>query len=251
MPTLMLHSSLSSGRQWQALKRLIAGDCLTPDFSGYDGNGSTVKRPWSCAEETKELASWLAQQNEGSVVLIGHSYGGAAALHLARTQPDKIKALVLFEPVAFHLLKAATDHETCHLLKEVMDLSAQLPRLDPKQAAELFIDYWQHPAYFAALPLSLQEKMASQVWKVSADFDALINEDANLTQYQSSIRGPVLLLTGRQSRRSAQRIAELLAATLNNVRIQQIDTGHMGPVSDPDLVNPLIVQFLQDQALLT
>ena len=37
--------------------------------------------------------------------LIGHSYGGMVALQLAaQAQPQRVRSLSLFEPIAFHLL---------------------------------------------------------------------------------------------------------------------------------------------------
>ena len=58
----------------------------------------------------------------GSVILIGHSFGGAIALHMARTRPELFKALVLFEPVAFHLFKTAEPA----LYQQVQQLSQQI-----------------------------------------------------------------------------------------------------------------------------
>src|SRR5690606_20764351 len=145
-----------------------------------------------------------------------------------------VKALLLFEPVAFHLLAQQQGAEERLLIQEVLQLSAQLPLLQPVQAAELFVDYWQQPGYFSALPDLMQQKMASQIWKVGADFEALISEPATLADYGRAIHGPVLLLTGRHSRRSAVRISELLATVLPQAVRAQTDTGHMGPVSDPE-----------------
>ncbi|WP_337880713.1 alpha/beta hydrolase [Rheinheimera sp.] len=252
MPVLMLHSSLSSGRQWQALKRHWPGyECHTPDLLGYGAAAAELTRPFSLAQEAAAVTPWLEQQQAGSVSLIGHSYGGALALHLARYYPKQINALVLFEPVAFHLLAKEQDLEARQLLQEVQSLSAKMTDCSALQAAELFVDYWQQPGYFAALPQVMQDKMASQVWKVGADFEALISEPATLADYQNAIACPVLLMTGKHSRCSARRISELLHSVLVQSEWLETETGHMGPVSQPELVNSGILKFLADQALLT
>jgi len=252
MAVLLLHSSLSSGRQWQVLKRQWPDfEGLNPDLFGYGTEPVVLQRPFQLALETAPFVSWLLEQPALSVILVGHSYGGAVALHLARSYPQQIKALLLFEPVAFHLLAQQQDAEAQLLLQEVLHLSAQIPASDPMQAAELFVDYWQSPGYFAALPLSMQQKMAAQVWKVAADFEALIAEPATLQQYQRAISCPVLLMSGKYSRRSALKITELLHAALPQSVWVQTETGHMGPVSQPELINSELLRFLADQALLT
>ena len=38
------------------------------------------------------------QQADGPVVVVGHSFGGAVALHLAAARPDRVAALVLLDP---------------------------------------------------------------------------------------------------------------------------------------------------------
>lgn len=252
MAVLLLHSSLSSGRQWQVLKRQWPDfEGLSPDLFGYGTEPVMLQRPFRLEQEAAPFVSWLLEQPALSVILVGHSYGGAVALHLARCYPKQIKALLLFEPVAFHLLAQQQDAESQLLLQEVLQLSAQIPASDPMQAAELFVDYWQSPGYFAALPLSMRQKMAAQVWKVAADFEALIAEPATLQQYQRAISCPVLLMSGKYSRRSALEITELLHAALPQSVWIQTETGHMGPVSQPELINSELLRFLADQALLT
>ena len=91
----------------------------------------------------------------------------------------------------------------------------------------------------------MQQKLTSQVGKVAADFEALSAEPARLTDYASSIRCPVLLLSGEQSQLPAQRVARLLAEVLPDLVFRQLKTGHMGPVTDAELVNAILLEFIQ------
>ncbi|RRJ19612.1 alpha/beta hydrolase [Rheinheimera mesophila] len=240
---LMLHSSLSSGRQWQSLKQALKTQyqVLTPDLLGYGHNSLSYPRPMQLADEARQLWPLLAGKAAGSVILLGHSFGGALALHMARVRPELFKALLVFEPVAFHLLKTAD----IVVYQQVQQLSQQMLSLSPAQAAALFIDYWQGEGYFKALPGIMQQKLTSQVGKVAADFEALSAEPARLTDYASSIRCPVLLLSGEQSQLPAQRVARLLAEVLPDLVFRQLKTGHMGPVTDAELVNAILLEFIQ------
>ncbi len=240
---LMLHSSLSSGRQWQSLKLALKAQyqVLNPDLLGYGSNTEKYPSPMQLADEAKQLWPLLDGKAAGSVILVGHSFGGAVALHMARTRPELFKAVLLFEPVAFHLLKATEPV----LYQQVQQLSQNMLSLNPPQAAELFIDYWQGDEYFSHLPDVMQQKLIAQVGKVAADFEALSGEPATLTDYATTIQCPVLLVSGEQSQLSAQRLAVMLAGSLPCVEFQTVKTGHMGPVTDAELVNTILLEFIQ------
>jgi len=244
----MLHSSLSSGRQWQALKQALKTQfqVLNPDLMGYGTHAGLYPTPMQLADEAKQLWPLLEGKSTGSVILVGHSFGGALALHLARTKPELFKAVLVFEPVAFHLLKT----EAPDLYQEVQQLSLQMKKLQPEDAAALFIDYWQGDYYFNTLPDMMRQKLARQVGKVSADFEALSGEAVTLVDYARSIQCPVLLLSGEQSQLSAKRLALMLAEALPQAEFRQLKTGHMGPVTHSDLVNTVLLEFIQHHQAL-
>ncbi len=239
----MLHSSLSSGRQWQSLKLALKADyqVLDPDLLGYGNNAASYPRPMQLADEAKQLWPLLEGKQKGSVILLGHSFGGAVALHMARSRPEFFKAVLLFEPVAFHLLKSTEPV----LYQQVQLLSQQMLSVAPEQATALFIDYWQGEGYFSRLPELMRQKLTAQVTKVAADFEALSSEPATLAQYAEAIRCPVLMLSGEQSQTSAQRLATLLAEVLPAAEFRPVKTGHMGPVTDAELVNSVLLEFIQ------
>lgn len=261
MSFLLLHSSLSNSRQWQALIALLPENkCYAPDLRGYGYQANEAQfasqmmnraKPYELALEAEPLLPWLEAQEAGSVVLIGHSYGGALALYLARRFPCKIKALLVFEPVAFHVLKAHDSPQAQQLLQQVVCLSQQLSTLNAKEAAQLFVDYWQGDGYFEAMPEALQQKLAQQVGKVTLDFEALIFEKTTLSHYEQHIRCPTLLLRGELSQPSALYVSELLAKALCQAQTVTVKTGHMGPVTHAEVVNSVLMSFLAHHQLLT
>lgn len=249
-PVLLLHSSLSSHKQWLPLVTLLNEDCqlLLPDLLGYGGNQpaefSTDPKHRLAIEAAALRGQLPADVIEQPLILIGHSYGGALALHLARLGYFRLKALILYEPVAFHLLAASTLSEASALTREVVTLSEQMPLLPAWDAAQLFVDYWQQQDYFGQLPARMQQQMAGQVWKVPEDFHALINEPACLADYQQ-IQVPVLLLRGAQSRRSALLITQLLEGIWPKANVCTLQAGHMGPITAAETVNARILAFIR------
>jgi len=87
-PVLLLHSSGSSGAQWRALI-----DRLSPRFRviAPDLYGCGRTAPWpgggafQLAHEAEIACALLGRIGEPAHI-VGHSYGGATALHLARME---------------------------------------------------------------------------------------------------------------------------------------------------------------------
>src|SRR5688572_5073410 len=106
-PVVLLHSSGASGAQWRALAERLSGRyrVIAPDLYGY---GATAPWPgrgaFSLAREA-EIALAMLELADEPAHLVGHSYGGAVALHVARLHGGLLRSLVAIEPVAFHLLK--------------------------------------------------------------------------------------------------------------------------------------------------
>ena len=249
-PVLLLHSSLSSHKQWLPLAAQLDEQyqLLLPDLLGYGSHPvaefQAEPKHQLAIEADAVLAQIPSALRQQPMLLIGHSYGGAVALHLARTGKIKLKALILYEPVAFHLLANSADAEAVTLTAEVVTLSQQMPHLPAWDAAQLFVDYWQQQDYFQHLPARMQQQMAAQVWKVPQDFSALIGEPATLSDYQQ-INCPILLLRGSESRRSALMISELLQGVWPEASAKTLPAGHMGPVAAAELVNAQIIEFIR------
>jgi len=248
VPVVCLHSSMSSCRQWTPLQRQLCTRLVyCPHLAGYGPTQLPAAKQWSFdAEADFVLAQLPPAVRAAPVDMVGHSYGGALALHLVRTGKLTCRRLVLFEPVAFHLLRAAATHDqyAAQLWQQVAAFSAQLVK-EAKPAA-YFLDHWQGPGFFDQLPQRLQRLMTAQVCKVPLDFQALANEPADCSSYQQQLTMPVLLLAGAQSRASALYIVQLLDRSLSNVRTITVNAGHMAPLTDPELVFPTVSAFLQD-----
>lgn len=249
MAVLCLHSSQSSGAQWRPLLSLFEGmteePVFMPDLLGY--GRSDVALPVPVADfrlqyEEKALQQILTEFDGKPLHLVGHSYGGALALRLARQLSERDLpplSLSLYEPVAFHIL-AADDPAR----QEIDEVALRMDELFLTDAAAAFVDYWNHPGYFSALPERVQKGMIARQTKVQADFAALLYEPAQLDDYRC-IQCPVLLMDGAQSPQSSRRVASLLRSVWPQVQYQQINAGHMAPLTHPQLALPPIKSFIQ------
>jgi lipase len=95
---LAIHGLTGHGKRWQPLatQHLAEINVAAPDLIGH--GRSSWAAPWTIDANVAALAALLEHQADGPVVVVGHSFGGAVALHLAAAHPDRVAALVLLDP---------------------------------------------------------------------------------------------------------------------------------------------------------
>jgi pimeloyl-ACP methyl ester carboxylesterase len=241
-PVVLLHSSLSSARQWQPLVKLLDVNYLVIniDILGY-GKADKVadELHYNFDIEIDRIEKILANVASNQPFhLVGHSCGGAIALKLAVENPEKILSLSLYEPVAFHLLEQGSE---ARLLAD--NFARKVAIGDSYQAAEIFTNFWNKVGFFRALPQKMQDLMARDMPKVSLDFKGLTSEKYSLKDL-NRITCKSLMMTGEKSPELSLLLANKITASLPNVMHKSFPTGHMGPVSHSELIHPSIADFI-------
>jgi pimeloyl-ACP methyl ester carboxylesterase len=238
-----IHASASSGRQWRALARRLDGRYRVhaPDlYSSGDSPQWPAAEALSLADELDLLEPLL--QRAAPFDLVGHSYGGVVALHAALAAPERVRSLVIFEPVLFGLL--GPDRSDPEILAVRDETAAAVERGDLDAAGERFIDYWMGPGAWARMPEPRQQATSRAMPGVTSQFDAIFAVPAPPATY-ATLATPTLLLTANRSPVAARTVARLLADLLPNVTLVELDgVGHMAPVTHPDTVNEAIDKFL-------
>jgi len=250
-PTLLLlHSSGATHRQWRALIAQLGRRwrILAPDLFGY-GETPMPESPSSSqrsiVQDELDLLGRLLRQVDGPVHLVGHSYGGAVALELALAHPGRIAALALYEPVMFSLLRDSQHQSAWHEIAQVAQRQIDLAAAgDLRGAASHFIGYWTAPGAFEAMPDAMQAAVAAGMPKVAAEFREMLRRRDLQFDFGELIM-PVLLLCGSNTTCAARGVAAELRRLLPNPRFVEVPGAvHMAPLQQPDLVNPLLVDFL-------
>ena len=248
-PVVLLHSTGASSAQWRVLIGELSArfHVFAPDFYGY---GATAPWPgqgaFSLADEAALVHTLLDRLDEPAH-LIGHSYGGAVALHVARARGKDLRSLTLIEPVAFHLLRDGdeTDMAALREIVEIADtVTLSLGCGDYLGGLGRFIDYWSGPGTWASIPMSKRSGMVTNFAKVALDFHATINDASRLSDFEV-IAVPTLLMQGSCTALPAQRICNRLALALRSASSRTIrGAGHMSPLTHRDEVNDLIAAHL-------
>lgn len=241
-PVVLLHSSGSSGAQWRALAQRLGARyrVIAPDLYGYGGTADWPGRAPFHLECEAEIVLALLARGTGQAHLVGHSYGGAVALHIASRHSDLLRSLTLIEPVAFHLLRG-TDAPALAEITEVAESVARAIACSEYVAGfGGFVDYWSGPGAWAAVPADKRHAMAARLPKIALDFHATFNEPGRLEDLRAMTM-PTLLLQGANSPLPTRRICERLAHILPGAKLKTIPgAGHMAPITHRDEVNALV-----------
>jgi len=247
---LCLHSNASSSSQWRALMERLAPAFHVLATDGYgagQGPAWPQDRPIGLADEAALLAPAFERAGSEPVALVGHSYGAAVALVAASARPERIAALVLYEPTLFSLLDAERPppNEADGIRAAVAGSVAALASGDSAEAARCFIDYWMGAGSFDRMPPARQAPIQAAVANVAHWARALLGEQTPLATLRT-LRMPLLLLRGSASPASSLGVARLLADALPHAEVTAFEgLGHMGPVTHPEVVNEAIERFLR------
>lgn len=125
---LAIHGLTGHGQRWELLatRHLPEISVAAPDLIGH--GRSSWAAPWTIDANVAALAALLDDEANGPVVVVGHSFGGAIALHLAAAYPDRVAALVLLDPAV------GLDGKWMSEIAEAMLASPDFPDADEARA---------------------------------------------------------------------------------------------------------------------
>jgi pimeloyl-ACP methyl ester carboxylesterase len=247
---IALHCSGAGAGQWRGLGDMLGTDyeLIAPEHYGCESTGPwTGDHAFTLADEAARTIA-LIDDAYGKVHLVGHSYGGAVALHAALARPDRIASLTLYEPSAFHLLKQFAGGATAFAEISALARSTGEDVIsgDYRGAAARFVDYWSGPGAWDALRPSHQAALARWMPKAPLDFAALIQEPTPASAY-ADLHFPVLVLRGEHAPAPTRVIAQRLATLCPAVRLAIVaGAGHMGPLTHAVAVHALMVKHIAE-----
>jgi pimeloyl-ACP methyl ester carboxylesterase len=250
-PVIALHCSGAGAGQWRQLGDALGprNRLIAPEHYGCDGAG-----PWSgehaftLADEAQTTLD-IIDRSAPKVHLVGHSYGGGVALRAAVARPNRIASLTLYEPSAFHVLKAMGTRGSA-ALAEILAIAQTAAEGvitgDYRAAARAFVDYWSGRGAWAALRPSVQAALTRWMPKAPLDFRALIEEPTPLSTY-ADLRFPTLILRGEHAPAPTRLIAETLPTLLPAARLAVVaGAGHMGPLTHASEVSATIARHIAE-----
>jgi lipase len=96
-PLVALHGVRGHGGRWAGLADELPGlRVVAPDLRGHGRSGGEA--PWTLERHAADVLATLDEQGLGRAPVLGHSFGGAVALHLALLAPERVSGLILLDP---------------------------------------------------------------------------------------------------------------------------------------------------------
>jgi pimeloyl-ACP methyl ester carboxylesterase len=237
---VLLHGGVSDGRVWA---RQLEGlsDQFTVDAWDAPGCGRSDDPPESfrLPEYADVLAGLLDALELGQAHVLGHSFGGALALELARRHPRLVRTLILVGGYAGWAgsLPAA---EVGRRLAFALDLADRLPGGFEPESMRGFLSDRLSPEASALLRASMS---GSRPVATRAMAHALA--DADLRGALSSIAAPTLLVHGSADERSSLTVANDLHRRIPRSSLVVLPgLGHECYLEDPDRFNAEVREFL-------
>ncbi|MDP5218748.1 alpha/beta fold hydrolase [Ruegeria sp. 2205SS24-7] len=232
-PVLALHSSGSGAKQWRYLQDALGQrrNILFPQLAETE----MVARGWTMEDyrleiEAEPLVKHLHRLGRPAH-LIGHSFGGGVALHIAQRHPEHVASLCLYEPTAFHVLRPgkAADRSLFQDL-EILGISVQdaVDRGLPEFGAQLVTEFWGGLGAWEALSPQRREALAKWAPKAPLDCGALLYEERRIPVPEDI---PFTLIYGAETHMHTRRIVEVLAGETKQARVVvHSGANHFGPI---------------------
>lgn len=237
-----LHCSASTPRQWNPYR-----DCLAPGVAliapglGARPRAGAAAIPAPRDGLDAEAGRLWGEVGDGPVHLVGHSFGAAVALTMARQQPRRVISATLYEPILFSLLRGEGAVRAWREIASVgQRVTAGAAGGSVEGAARLFCDYWGGAGAWDHMTAARREAVTGRMDDVAWNFAVLFEHVVPPGAF-ADLHVPIQVLCGQDSPEPARRCSELVGGLCPDASLIRVDgAGHMAPVDRPNLVLPLL-----------
>ena len=243
-PVILLHGIAASLFDWNRLIPDLAGcgyRALALDLPGH-GESFKPSQPEAYRMETLygHLERWIVEQaGVAPVALVGHSMGGYLSLLYTLRHPDRVRGLVLINPLYSPqqlrpLLQAGRRHPR---------VGEKALRLTPEWLMNILMGW--DPSKPADFPPDARRQIANDYKRASPHIVYITQTIPDLTPLLAQVATPTLLIWGEKDHTlqpaSFHRLAQLIPGAASSAIP---GCGHQPHIGQPTLVNRLTLDFL-------
>jgi 3-oxoadipate enol-lactonase len=237
-----LHGLGGSRIAWEPqLEALAPGRLgLAWDMPGYGASAPLPAMTFPALADA--AARWLTSAGAAPAHVVGLSMGGMVALHLVLSHPDLVRSLVLIDSSPAFGLDGSITAEAW--------IDARLARLregaTPATMAPGAIAAIAAPdASGAAVRLGVEAMARITPAAYEQAVRCLVTHDVR--SRLATIDRTTLVIVGELDRETPLPFSEHLAAAIPGARLEVVPgAGHLSSLEQPDLINPLIADFLEE-----
>ena len=238
-PVLFLHGLGGSATAWE-IQLEDLGDtfrCIAWDMPGYGDSDPIVPLTFPLIADA--AVRLLDELDIECADVVGLSFGGQQALHLALDHPDRVSRLVLADTSARFGADGTDVEEWKRLRLDPLDAG-----MSPAEMASTVVDAITGPGFeghtreraiaaFARIPAA----------GLRAAVECLPTHD--VAARLGEILAPTLVIVGELDEETPVAYAEALAKGIHDAELRVIDgVGHLTPAEAPDEFDTLVREFL-------
>ncbi|MBI4328416.1 MAG: alpha/beta hydrolase [Chloroflexi bacterium] len=257
-PVILVHGASLNGAVWGPVAEALSPPrrVLAPDMRGH-GDSQTPKSEsellnWE--HDGEDIAAFLHALDLRDVTLVGHSAGGAWAVYGVAHAPDRVRALVLIDPLIRPVnplgdrfggqVSVAVDSakHRRHLWPSRQEAAQEL-RGQPLHRS------WRQDVFDLFIETALRDRQDGQVeLKCSPETEALVHAGTNLVDVWPllpKLEVPVLLVEVERTIVMLPHFVDEVFWRLRHPWREKLEgVGHYAPLEAPDKVAEALRQFL-------
>ena len=244
-PLVLVHGAVNDYRVWDAQV-----EAFSPRFHVYalsmrhyypekwNGEG----KDFNVQQQADDVIAFVKALNAGKVYLLGHSRGGNIALHVAKKEPELLKALVLADPSGLEGLlpggSPATGDDGNAMRQQV---AARLKAGDVEGGMKMYVEFTTGNDAWEALTPPQKQLRIDNAWTVVGDTDrprTACEEGKRLTM-------PVLFINGETSPPRYPTTSKAFSACVPNATLATVPVASHGMFrTHPAETNRIVLDFL-------
>jgi NAD+ synthase len=248
-PVILIHGMSASVSDWSRLMPLLVSagyQAIAVDLLGH-GDSPKPDDPdlYTAKAVYATLEDWVDQLGlDQPFYLVGHSLGGYMSLTYALNHPDRVRAMVLINPLySLKQLSGALD-----LFMPLASVGASLLKAAPQWLVNSFLSY--NDSFLTKLDPETRWSYSRDIKRASPNFLRIPATAPDLTPELPSISTPALVIYGVDDRiEKGSSFPELVSGLASATGRAIEDCGHHPHQAKPDLVISAILEFFEQNPM--
>jgi pimeloyl-ACP methyl ester carboxylesterase len=248
-PTVVLvPGSCSTGAAWRPVIAAWDGRfrCVTTSLLGYGGTAERRSAGDHSIDHEAEMLESVIRRAGGGVHLVGHSFGGLAALAVALRKRVSLASLAIVEAPAAELLRDCGESAHYQAFRQMTETYFESFASGNAEAIAAMIDFYGGPGTFASWPQRVRGYAVETTPVNILDWASAYGFPLTAASL-AAVNLPVLILRGSASHPAVQRANALLAACVGGAALTTIEgAAHFMIATHADAVANRIAEHVRN-----